>query len=87
MAVFRYRVKSELKDPEWIERSRHEIKENNDNVWRMQPKSNVVRLYIKRKEEGRGLMSVQQRVTEEENSVGCYSASPQENLIRGVAAA
>ena len=32
-------------------------------------------------------MSVQQRVTEEENSVGCYSASPQENLIRGVAAA
>ena len=53
----------------------------------MQPKSNMARLYIKRKEEGRGLMSVQQRVTEEENSVGCYSASPQENLIRGVAAA
>ena len=49
--------------------------------------SNVDRLYIKRKEGGRGLMSVEHCVREEENSLGFYVANSEENLIRGVAAA
>ena len=81
MAVFRYRVKSELKDSDM------KSKKTMTMYGELQPKSNVTRLYIKRKEEGRGLMSVRQCVTEEEKSVVCYSASSQEDLIRGVAAA
>ena len=50
-------------------------------------KSDVDRLYVKRKEGGRGLMSVERCVKEEENSLGYYVANSGENLIRGVAAA
>ena len=39
------------------------------------PKSDVDRLYIKRKEGGRGLMSVECCVREEENSLGSYVAN------------
>ena len=45
------------------------------------------RLYVKRKEGGRGLMSVERCVKEEENSLGFYVANSEENLIRAVAAA
>ena len=45
------------------------------------------RLYEKRKEGGRGLMSVERCVKEEENSSGFYVANSEENLIRAVAAA
>ena len=48
-------------------------------------KSDVDRLYIKRKEEG--LMCVEHCVREEENSLGFYVANSEENLIKGVAAA
>ena len=45
----------------------------------------VDRLYVKRKEGGKGLMSVERCVREEENSF--YVASSEENFIREVAAA
>ena len=50
-------------------------------------KSDVDRLYITRKEGGRGLMSVECCVREEENSLGFYVANSEENLIKGVYAA
>ena len=50
----------------------------------LHPKSDVDRLYIKRKEGGRGLMSVECCVREEENSLGFYFANSEENLIKGV---
>ena len=42
------------------------------------------RLYVKRKEGGRGLISVERCIREEENSLGFYVANSEENLIRGV---
>ena len=53
----------------------------------LHPKSDVDRLYVKRKEEGRGLISVEQCIREEENSLGSYVANSEENLIAGVLAA
>ena len=52
----------------------------------LHPKHDVDRLYIKRKERGRGLMGVEHCVRDEENSLGFYVANSEENLIRGVAA-
>ena len=52
----------------------------------MHPKSDVDRLYIKRKDGGRGLISIEQRVRGEENSLGFYVANSEETLIKGVAA-
>ena len=53
----------------------------------LHPKSDVDRLYIKRKEGGKGLMSVERCVREEENSFGFYVANSEEKFIRGVAVA
>lgn len=53
----------------------------------LHPKSDVDRLYIKRKEGERGLMSVEHCVREEENSLGFYVVNSEEDLIRGVSAA
>ena len=53
----------------------------------LHPKSDMGRLCIKRKEGGRGLMSVELCVREEENSLCFYVVNPEENLIKGVAAA
>ena len=50
----------------------------------LHPKSDVGRLYIKRKERGKGLMSVERCVREEENILGFYVANSEEKLIRGV---
>ena len=52
----------------------------------MNPKSDVDRLYMKRKEGGRGLISVEQCVKGEENSLGFYVANSEGLLIRGVCA-
>ena len=52
----------------------------------LHPKINLDRLYIKRKEGGRGLMSVERCVREEENSLGFYVVNSEENLIKRVAA-
>ena len=53
----------------------------------LHPKSGVDRLYVKRKEESRDLISVERCIREEENSLGFYVANSEENLIRGVSAA
>ena len=54
----------------------------------LHPKRDVDRLYIKRKEGGRGLMSMECCVREEENSLVLYVVNSEENLIiKGVAAA
>ena len=50
----------------------------------LHPKSDVDRLCMKRKEGGRGLISVEQCIRKEENSLGFYLAKYEENLIRGV---
>ena len=50
-------------------------------------KSDVDRLYVKKKQGARVLISVKHCVKEEENSLGFYVANSEENLIRGVAAA
>ena len=53
----------------------------------LHPKSDVVRLYVKRKEGGRGLVSVERCIRGEENSLGFYVANSEENFIRGVSTA
>ena len=53
----------------------------------LHPKSDIDRWYVKRKEGGRGLISVERCIREEENSLGFYVANSEENLIRGVSAA
>ena len=53
----------------------------------LQWKSDVDRLYLKKKEGGRVLISVESCVREEENSLGFYVANSEEYLIKGVAAA
>ena len=53
----------------------------------LHPKSDVDRLYVERKEGGRGLISVERCIREEENSLGFYGANSEENLIRGVSTA
>ena len=50
-------------------------------------KSDVDRLYIKKKEEGRGLMGVERCVREKENILGFYVANFEENVVRGVTVA
>ena len=72
---------SELKNVDWKSRKTMTM------YGALHPKSDVDRLYIKRKEGGRGLMSVECCVREEENSLGFYVANSEENLIKGVYAA
>ena len=87
MAVFRYGAEilqwkeSELKD---VDRESRKTMTKSEALY---PKSDVDRLYIKKKEEGRGLMSVENCIREEENSLGFYVANFGENLIKGVATA
>ena len=50
----------------------------------LHPKSDVDRLYVKRKEGGRGLISVERCIREEGNSLGFYVANSEEYLIRGL---
>ena len=87
VAVFRYGAEiiqwkeSELKDVDRKSRKTMTM------YGALHPKSNIDRLYITRKEGGRGLMSVEGCVRGEENSLGFYITSSEEKLIRGVAAA
>ena len=53
----------------------------------LHPKSDINRLSVKRKERGRGLISVEQCIRREENGLGFYVANSEENLIRVVSAA
>ena len=50
----------------------------------MHPKSDVNRLYITRKEGGRGLCSIEYAVRGEENSLSYYGANSEETLMREV---
>ncbi len=86
VAIFRYGAgiidwkDSELKS---IDRT---TRKNLTMYGAMHPKSDADRLYVKRKEGGRGLISVEQCVRGEENSLGFYVANSEEMLIRGVCA-
>ena len=53
----------------------------------LHPKSDVDRLYIKKKEGGRGLMNMERCLREEENNLGFYVKNSKENQINGVAPA
>ena len=53
----------------------------------LNPKSDVDRLYIKRKGGGKGLISVEHCIREGENSLRFYVTNSEEKLIRGVAVA
>ena len=87
VAIFRYVVgilywkESELKE---IDRK---SRKTMTMYGALHPNSDVDRLYIKRKEGGRGLISVEMCVSDEENSLGFYVANSDAILIRGVAAA
>ena len=87
MDIFRYGAgiiqwkASELKD--WDRKSRKTMAMYGG----LHPKSDVDSLYVKRKEGGRGLISVERCIREEENSLGFYVANSKENLIRWVLAA
>ena len=87
IAIFRYGAgiihwkASELKDLD------KKLRKTMKMYGGLHPKSDVDRLYVKRKEGGRGLISVEQCIREEENSLGFYVANSEENLIRVVSAA
>ena len=53
----------------------------------LHPKSDVDRLYIKRKVGSRSLMSVERWVREEENSLSFYDNNSEENPIKGLSTA
>ena len=48
------------------------------------PKSDVDRLYLKRNEGGRGLISIEHCVRGEENILGLYVMNSKEKLIQGI---
>ena len=50
----------------------------------MHPQADVDRLYWKRKEGGRGLISIEDCITIEENSLGYYINTKQEQLLKEV---
>ena len=87
VAIFRYGAgiiqwtASELKDLDRKSRKTMTI------YGGLHPKSDVDRLYVKRKEGGRDLISVERCIREEESSLGFYVANLEENLIRAVSAA
>ena len=87
VAILRYlaeinqRKASELKDVDKKSRKAMTM------YWVLHPKSDVDRLYVKRKERGRELISVEQRIREEEKSLGFYVANSKENLIKDVSTA
>ena len=87
VAVFRFGKRilqgkeSELKDVDSKARETRTMYEV------LHPKNDVDRLYIKTKEGGRSLMSVEYCNREDKNSLGFYVVNSEENLIEGVAAA
>ena len=55
------------------------------NIYRcMHPQADIDRLYCKRKEGGRGLISIEDCITIEENSLGYYINTRQEQLLNEV---
>ena len=69
----------------------HELNSIDRNTWKMislhsafHLKSGVDRLYLTRREGGRGLISIQHCVRDEENSLRLYVKNSAKNLIQGV---
>ena len=87
MAVFRYGAGILQWKEIGLEDLDRKSKETMTMYGALQLKSDVDRFYLKRKYGGRGLMSCECSVKEEENSLVFYVANSEENLIRGVAAA
>ena len=87
MAVLRYKVgmlpwkQSKLKDV------KRKSKKRMTMFGALHPKSDVDRLYIKRKVGSRSLMSVERWVREEENSLSFYDNNSEENPIKGLSTA
>ena len=87
VAVFRYGAgilqwkESELKDADRKSRKTMTM------CGALHLKNDVDRLYIKRKEGGRSLVSVERCVRKEENTSGFCVANSEKNLMKGVAAA
>ena len=50
----------------------------------LHPKSDIDRLYLKRKHGGRGLISIEIGVRSEENNLGLYVRESNEMLLKGV---
>ena len=50
----------------------------------LHPKSDIDRLYLKRKHGGRGLVSIETCVRSEENNLGLYVRESNEMLLKGV---
>ena len=50
----------------------------------LHPKSDIDRLYVSRKEGGRGLVSCESTIRSEENNLGWYLKNLNENLLQGV---
>ena len=50
----------------------------------LHPKSDVDRLYVSRKEGGRGLVSCESTIRSEENNLGWYLKNSNENLLQGL---
>ena len=75
MAVFRYGGGI----LQWKETELKDVDRKSNKTMKMygvlHPKSDVDRLYIKRKKGGRGLMRVERCVREEENGLGFYIAN------------
>ena len=87
VAVFRYGARILQWKEIGLEDLDRKSKETMTMYGTLQLKSDVDRFYLKRKYGGRGLMSCECSVKEEENSLVFYVANSEENLIRGVAAA
>ena len=87
VAVFRYGAgilqweESEMKD---VDRKSRKTMTMDGGL---NPKSDVDRLYIKRREGVRGLLSMEHCVRKKENILSFYVSISEENLIKGVAAA
>ena len=67
------------------------LKELDTKTWKLltmhkglHPKSDVDRLYVSRKEEGKGLMSCESTIRSEENNLRWYLKNSNENLLQGV---
>ena len=50
----------------------------------LHPRSDVDRLYVKRKEGGRGLINIEDCVNSEKNNLGLYVRDSEEDLLKGV---
>ena len=87
MAVFRYGAKILQWEESKLKHVDRKLRKTMTMYGSLHPKTDVDRLYVKRKEGGRFLINLERCVKEVENSWSFYVANPEENLIREGAAA